>query len=45
MTAKNRFEREGTEERSMHLAKLSLEELLYYVLVELRGNGPDAARA
>jgi hypothetical protein len=45
MTAKNRFEREGRVERTVYLAKLSLEELLYYVLVELRGKGPDAAAA
>jgi len=37
-----------TEERGMELARLarmSLEELLYYVLIELRTKGPNAAVA
>ena len=46
MTAKNGCDDfKGGKERLLDLAKLSLEELLYYVLVELRGKGPDAVVA
>ena len=49
MTAKSRFYgcRIGIdrEERMMALAKMSLEQLLYYVLVELRSGTPDTAAA
>jgi hypothetical protein len=49
MTAKNGCddsrEFESDEERSVDLAKMSLEQLLYYVLVQLRGIEPEAAVA
>jgi hypothetical protein len=47
MSAKNgrddSNECEDGDERSALLTRMSLEELLYYVLVEPRGNGPNAA--
>ena len=39
MTAKS-DRNSGGEERTVNLAKMSLEQLLYYVLVELRGSQP-----
>jgi len=49
MTAKNRFDDSnmslGREERMMALAKMSLEQLLYYVLVDLRPGKPGTAVA
>ena len=49
MTGKNRFDDSnmglGREERMMALAKMSLEQLLYYVLVELRPGTPGTAAA
>ena len=44
MTAKGDGNSVG-EERSVNLAKMSLEQLLYYVLVELRGKRPDIVAA
>ena len=35
----------GGAERSMNLAKMSLEQLLYYVLVELTGKQPGILAA
>ena len=49
MTAKNRFDDSnmglGREEWMMALAKMSLEQLLYYVLVDLRPGKPGTAVA
>jgi len=49
MTAKNRFDDSNMglsrEEKMMALAKMSLEQLLYYVLVDLRPRKPGTAVA
>ena len=49
MTAKNRYDDSkmglGREETMMALSKMSLEQLLYYVLVELRPGTPSNAAA
>jgi hypothetical protein len=49
MTANTHFDDSGIglgrEEKLMAMAKMSLEQLLYYVLVELTGKHPEPATA